>query len=196
MPAEKITGLSPLKAARRDKILIAAEHLFERTGFRATTMEGVAEAAGMSKVTVYGYFKDKDALFTAVAERFALRIDNAFSEALNRSGTLPAKLSQALVAKHVIVFDVLHNSPFSDELFEAKNRVVAALIDELDRSLIAKIAACLHESGYTSDNAPHIAHLIFSACHGVAEHTQDLESATRDIEILVTAIVAKTSTPK
>jgi AcrR family transcriptional regulator len=66
--------LSPLKLARRDKLLDVAERLFVTQGFRATTIEGLAEAAGLSKVTVYGYFADKDAVFEAVALRLADRM--------------------------------------------------------------------------------------------------------------------------
>jgi AcrR family transcriptional regulator len=59
-------------------ILAAATTLFLRDGYVATTMDDVAEAAGVSKRTVYNHFADKDALFrevvmaaTGVAEAFA-----------------------------------------------------------------------------------------------------------------------------
>ena len=52
--------------------------MFLRDGYVATTMDDIAEVAGVSKRTVYNNFADKEALFrevvmgaTSVAERFA-----------------------------------------------------------------------------------------------------------------------------
>ncbi len=41
---------------------------FSERGFHATTIESIAERAGIAKGTVYRYFKTKDALFTALKE--------------------------------------------------------------------------------------------------------------------------------
>jgi AcrR family transcriptional regulator len=47
-------------------VLETAQSLFLRDGYNATTMEGVAAAAGISKATLYKYFPDKDELFFAL----------------------------------------------------------------------------------------------------------------------------------
>ena len=46
-------------------ILDAATALFMERGFEASSMEAIAERAGVSKMTLYARFKDKDALFAA-----------------------------------------------------------------------------------------------------------------------------------
>src|SRR5262249_45309009 len=50
-------------------ILDAASALFLERGIAATTMESVAERASVSKMTVYGHFRDKPSLLSAVFER-------------------------------------------------------------------------------------------------------------------------------
>lgn len=50
-------------------ILDAARVLFLERGIAATTMESVAERASVSKMTVYGHFRDKPSLLSAVFER-------------------------------------------------------------------------------------------------------------------------------
>jgi TetR/AcrR family transcriptional repressor of mexJK operon len=47
-------------------ILDAANALFLERGIAATTMESVAERACVSKMTVYGHFRDKASLLSAV----------------------------------------------------------------------------------------------------------------------------------
>lgn len=56
---EPLTG----KAATQDRILEAATQLFLDRGFDATTVAQVAEAAGVSRATVFWHFSDKKSLF-------------------------------------------------------------------------------------------------------------------------------------
>lgn len=53
----------------RDRILEAASDLFLTEGYGATSIEAVAERAGISKRTFYHRFDDKAALFVAVVHR-------------------------------------------------------------------------------------------------------------------------------
>lgn len=58
------------KEARPQEIIDAAMALFTRKGFAATKLDEVAQAAGVTKGTVYLYFSSKEALFVqAVQER-------------------------------------------------------------------------------------------------------------------------------
>jgi AcrR family transcriptional regulator len=54
------------KEARPDEILAAALASFAERGFAATRLEDVAARAGISKGTLYLYFKSKEELFEAV----------------------------------------------------------------------------------------------------------------------------------
>jgi AcrR family transcriptional regulator len=58
------------KAARRADILAAALACFAHTGYHATTMAEVAEAAEVSKGTPYLYFPSKEALFIALHDEW------------------------------------------------------------------------------------------------------------------------------
>ncbi len=55
------------------RILDAAYALFLDFGFRRMTMEDVAKRVGVSRITIYRYYRDKDALFQAVALRESRR---------------------------------------------------------------------------------------------------------------------------
>ena len=57
--------MRPSSAAKREQILDAASTLFVQHGFTETSMEMVAQQAGVSKQTVYSHFGCKDDLFTA-----------------------------------------------------------------------------------------------------------------------------------
>jgi AcrR family transcriptional regulator len=55
------------KEQRPGEIIEAAVQEFARRGFAATRLEDVAERAGVTKGTIYFYFKDKEDLFKAAA---------------------------------------------------------------------------------------------------------------------------------
>jgi TetR/AcrR family transcriptional regulator len=60
---------SPPDSAARDAILAAAEELFARQGFKATTIKQLAGAAGVNSALLYYYFTDKENLYHEVLNR-------------------------------------------------------------------------------------------------------------------------------
>lgn len=55
----------PKDLAKRQAVLDAAKNLFVSKGYSGTSMDAVAAAAGVSKLTVYSHFNDKETLFSA-----------------------------------------------------------------------------------------------------------------------------------
>jgi TetR/AcrR family transcriptional repressor of uid operon len=62
------TGRRPVDAERRVRILEAAERAFVRHGFHASTMQHVADEAGMSAGNLYRYFPSKEAIVEGLCE--------------------------------------------------------------------------------------------------------------------------------
>jgi AcrR family transcriptional regulator len=55
-------------SAKRRQIVEGARSVFLAKGFDAASMMDIAKAAGVSKGTLYVYFKDKDELFAAIVQ--------------------------------------------------------------------------------------------------------------------------------
>lgn len=63
-PADKTVRLGrPPDADKRLAVIEAAKQLFAIDGLQGTSMDAIARLAGVSKVTLYRYFTNKDALF-------------------------------------------------------------------------------------------------------------------------------------
>ena len=64
-PASRKSGAPgrPKDLSKRAAILAAATRMFLRDGFEGVSMDQIAAAAGVSKLTVYSHFGDKDGLF-------------------------------------------------------------------------------------------------------------------------------------
>ncbi|ABC64298.1 TetR/AcrR family transcriptional regulator [Erythrobacter litoralis] len=82
----------PADEAKRAAIVRAAADSFFDAGYAATSIEQVAAAAGVSKVTVYNHFGDKRGLFTAAVERECEKMRGHFSLDDTSRGSLRQRL--------------------------------------------------------------------------------------------------------
>ncbi len=83
----------------RQKILRAAEAQFLERGFFHTQMKDVAEAVGISRNTLYRYFRDKGDLGFATLDAVVNRILASFHDTLERAAAMEhANAHQKLVA--------------------------------------------------------------------------------------------------
>ena len=67
------------RSERRQSILGGAARAFTAAGFVATSMEAIAEEAGVSKLLLYRHFDSKAELYRSVLERVLERIQEEFS---------------------------------------------------------------------------------------------------------------------
>ena len=67
---------------QREAIVARAAELFARQGYHATSMNQVAEACGLSKPTLYHYYRDKDALLVQIADGHVSRLQALVGEVL------------------------------------------------------------------------------------------------------------------
>src|SRR5215218_4584733 len=67
--------------ARREDILVAAEHVFAARGLHGTPTMEIAKAAGISQAYLFRLFPTKAELFIALVQRCNERIHRTFVEA-------------------------------------------------------------------------------------------------------------------
>ncbi len=82
----------PKDMVKRAAILQAAKDLFLKQGYEGSSMDAIASEAGVSKLTVYSHFNDKESLFAAAIEAhcehqlpsslYSLPVERPISEAL------------------------------------------------------------------------------------------------------------------
>jgi AcrR family transcriptional regulator len=105
----------------RDRILDAAMTVFRRHGFRRSSIEQAAEAAGLTRQALYHHFKSKEALFRAVIERLhesALAAEIAAANVEEKAGSSLADILIAAVTARLRQFIAsFDGSPHIEELF-------------------------------------------------------------------------------
>jgi AcrR family transcriptional regulator len=67
-------------AARRQQILDGARACFSRHGYEGATVRRLEESTGLSRGAIFHHYRDKDALFLALAEQDAQRMADVVAE--------------------------------------------------------------------------------------------------------------------
>ncbi len=88
---------------RRLQILQAAQHVFARMGFHKARMDDIAREAGVSKGTLYWYYKGKDAIIAALLDQIFSWEMNALQEVIREDGPVTERLRYLVAgsARHV-----------------------------------------------------------------------------------------------
>lgn len=71
---------------KRQQILQGALDIFLQDGYEGSSMDRIAAAAGVSKITIYKHFQDKEGVFTALVEQIAAQRFEAIFGPLSLEG--------------------------------------------------------------------------------------------------------------
>jgi AcrR family transcriptional regulator len=152
----------------RERLCDAATRLFDSRGREGFTMRELASELGVSAMTPYRYFKDKNDILAAVRARaftrFANAIENGFTKAVGAADKSAAAY-QAYVAfafgepaAYRLMFDLSQPDESAyPELVEAATRARATMTDYV-RALIAE--------GLLEGDADLIGHVFWASLHG------------------------------
>jgi len=123
--------MSASENPKRDAILVAAATVFRRYGYRRTSMEDIAKETGVSRPSVYSYFKNKDEVFRSLSQQLH---ENALFESKRRleadaeKTPLEERLGGALAAKLGGVTTFGDESPHGNEICDEANRLCGDIV--------------------------------------------------------------------
>lgn len=138
----------PKDPAKRLAILEAAKRLFMQNGYDGSSMDAIAAEAGVSKLTVYNHFTDKETLFACAVESkcaeqlpplfFELRPDSSIEQALlaiGRGFNALINSEESLSMHRLMVAQGAQNPQLSQLFFNAgPQRVIDAMQHLLEQA--------------------------------------------------------------
>jgi AcrR family transcriptional regulator len=134
-------------AERRAAILEAATRVFLRYGFKKTSMDDLARAAGLSRQGLYLHFPTKEALFKEAVSSLVASLRSAFRAALARDDLdLEERLLAAFEAIHAHAVEKA-NADHMNELLEAATSLVGDELRRLDDDTVADLSKALQRAG-------------------------------------------------
>lgn len=139
---------------RSDKagaILDAAQDLFTRFGFRRTTMDDIARAAGVAKGTLYLYFANKAEVFRAMQRRTQADIDERCDAVEAKGGDVATLLLGLLDASYGEMQALYGQSDFLVELGATRATVGGDIAQAADERLVARLTGVIERAAARGD---------------------------------------------
>jgi TetR/AcrR family acrAB operon transcriptional repressor len=193
----------------RTRILDAAMGVFRQHGFRRSSIEQAAEAAGLTRQALYHHFKSKEALFRAVIERVyetALAAQIAAAGAAEKAGGgLADVLNAEVTARLRHMLGSFDGSPHIEELFSEHLLQARDLYQKYSELYFAQAVATIERvcrkqrlalaGGLTPRD---LARLIEMAIHGTKSAYPGMQPADAylgHLEIMLRTLVAGAVAP-
>ena len=188
----------------RTRILDAAMLVFRRHGFRRSSIEQAADAAGLTRQALYHHFKSKEALFRAVIERLyenALAAEIAAAHAAEKAGgSLADILVAQLTGRLRQVIASFDGSPHIEELFSEHLVQARDLYQKYAGLYVAEGRATIERvrrkqrlalaGGMTSRDFARCIEMAISGTKSVHPAMQPADAFLKDLEIMVRTLVA------
>ena len=188
----------------RTRILDAAMLVFRRHGFRRSSIEQAADAAGLTRQALYHHFKSREALFRAVIERLyenALAAEIAAAHAAEKAGgSLADILVAQLTGRLRQVIASFDGSPHIEELFSEHLVQARDLYQKYAGLYVAQGRATIERvrrkqrlalaGGMTSRDFARCIEMAISGTKSVHPAMQPADVFLKDLEIMVRTLVA------
>ena len=154
----------------REKLCELATKLFVERGPENFNMRLLASEMGVSAITPYRYFRDKDEILSLIRARAFTRLADRLEQALASPGALPersAAVGRAYIrfaldeqACYRLIFDFAEpKEPAAPELAGAEARARAAMTGHV-RMMV--------DQGYYKGDPELIGHVFWASLHGLA----------------------------
>jgi AcrR family transcriptional regulator len=160
---------------KREAIFDAALELFGRYGYRRTSIDDIARAAGVAKGTVYLYVENKEALFRTLAQGLLDGVLADARAAAGGRGDVAARLFAILDAKFGFFHDLLRRSPHASELLDSTSRLCADVFAAGDAAYLGVVTKVVADAVRRRELAPRrhrlgaedVARLLLAGAHGI-----------------------------
>jgi|ERR1700733_9292810 len=184
---------------RAGEIISAALNVFGRYGYQRTSMELIAQAAGISRPALYQHFSSKDDIFRAAGGRMADELISAAETAAAADGSTADRLYRALAVKLDLTAGPVDARFRRDLIAEASAR-----LPDLQASMRARHAAVIEklltsaadlDLAATAIRARDIAVMLLDALTGIAQQEDPPDELRRRLSYLVSLTVGSLARP-
>ncbi len=146
------------KLQRREDMLIAARSLFVERGYSKTTMDAIADRAGVGVATVYTYFTNKEGVFAALARMDMSELRAQGEEALKNAPADPVEAVISLIDIYARVHEYISYELIREFTLGARIqgalRQVAGWIDEWRNDQLMRALRAAQKAGRLSPSLP------------------------------------------
>jgi len=157
-------------ARRRRQLLDVALELFAARGYHTTSMNDIAEAAGVTKPVLYQHFRSKRELYLELLEDVGGRLRDAIGKATSEASKPRDQVRAGFLAYFTFVSK--HRTAFQLLFGGGSRRDVefADAVRSVELSIAESIAVLIDVDGLEPDQRQLLAHGIVGLAEGTSRH--------------------------
>lgn len=170
-------------AARRAQLIEVGREVFAERGYEATSVEVLADRAGVSKPILYEHFGGKEGLYAVIVDREIEQVVSVISTAISE-GTPRERVEAAALAfleyveMHPNGFAVLaHDAPAT-----ARGSNMTSLLNDVAERVGKVFAGLFKEAGFSTKMAPVYAHALVGMVTFVGQWWTDTDGRKPPVE--------------
>lgn len=171
---------------KKTQILKAAMRVVTAYGFKRSSMEDIAQAAGVSRPAIYLLFRNKDDVFISCVE---MLIEDAFTVAETAAAGADANSAKDQISAYLSAYmgfyhELLVAGPHGQEMLDVNNRLGA------DKTIAAqaRFVTELNRMMRLTDDAE-AGHILTMAATGIKHQTKDAATFQARLSTLVDRFV-------
>jgi len=179
--------------SQTERIILGGEELFLKAGIKSVTMDDIAKHLGMSKKTIYQFFKDKNELVIALVQKKLKEDEDQMGDIVSKSGNViegminMMKCSEEIFSRinPIVIHDMQKYHPDAWKQFQNfKSGVIVQTLEELlkkgieqgyirpdiDVKVIARMRMIQVEMGFNTTIFPHSEFNVWKVQQQFLEH--------------------------
>jgi AcrR family transcriptional regulator len=182
----------------KEGILRAALEIFATFGYKKTAMSDISDLAGVSRPTLYKYFKNKEAIFFAVTEGIHNCVITQVQLALESHDSLERNLTSAFKQWTRPFIDILFGLTHGQELIGAGSSIAANVSENALGRFQDLLSDCLknHEKNGDIDlsrinqNTRESAEYLILCLNGLSKGKASEEIFMQRVSVLIGSFIA------
>lgn len=185
------------KTSRECNILEAATRVFTRYGVKRTTMNDIAEEAGIVRQTLYNVFKNKDEVLCATIRWFCDTSLAAAESEIAKTDILEDQLDILFHNFVVTAYDMIEQSPDADDVINGFNALGKEELEQTKarfckafETLLTPHAAALKANGY---GVAAMADYVTTTAKGIKSQARDRDHLLTSLDTLKKTVLQATS---
>ena len=187
---------------KRATVLAAALATFMAYGYKRTTMDDIARAAGLSRPALYLLYRNKADVFRACVEvkmeEMRVKVAGCFDGRGSLSGQVEAALIEGILRPHEEIAGTPHGAELFDVNHEFSGDLFLAWMTTIETEIATGLLAAA-EAGQIGTASGHvslqeIASILLDAVEGMKMRTPGIDVLSRKLPVLVHMLIAPLET--
>ncbi len=155
----------------KELIMLAAQHIFARYGFKKATIDEIAKAAHKAKSSIYHYFDSKEDIFREILEKESVQLNQEIMNAVRVADTPQTKINAYVITRMQTLQSLInYYGALKDDYLENYSFIekIRKKQDDTEKSIIKSILKEGVDIGiFTIKNLDVTAFAIFTALKGL-----------------------------